>query len=73
MPMFEYQCRECGTRITKFQHKLIHEVECPRCSTTAEHVISAPAGFRFGKWAMSSRIQIDNDPNYIPPQERPPL
>jgi hypothetical protein len=75
MPMFEYQCVVCGTRVTKFQHKRKFYITCerPGCYGTSGSVMSAPAGFRFGKFAMSSRIQIDADPNYVPPQEQPPL
>jgi putative FmdB family regulatory protein len=33
MPIYEYQCQECGEEFEKLVRSIssVHEVECPRC------------------------------------------
>ena len=51
MPIFEYQCKDCG-HITEELRTFVdrHETaECPHCETcTAEYLPSAPGGYHIG-------------------------
>ena len=44
MPLYEYQCKQCGHRFEKIQgFSAPDETECPKCHGELERLISAPA------------------------------
>ncbi|MFO7576218.1 MAG: zinc ribbon domain-containing protein [Pelovirga sp.] len=43
MPIFEYQCRQCGRLIEKIQPQSTAEVSCPTCSGPAVRQVSRTA------------------------------
>ncbi len=44
MPLYEYQCKQCGHRFEKIQSfSAPEETECPVCKGEIERLISAPA------------------------------
>ncbi len=44
MPLYEYQCKQCGHRFEKIQSfSAPEEKECPACKGEVERLISAPA------------------------------
>lgn len=46
MPIYEYQCRECGNRFERTQKMLDPTLQvCPQCGGTVKKLISAGAGF----------------------------
>src|SRR5262249_13445321 len=55
MPLYEYQCKECGHRfekIQKFSDKPIKK--CPECGGPVEQMISAPAvQFKGSGWYVT--------------------
>lgn len=55
MPLYEYQCRQCGHRFEKIQSFSAPEVkECPVCKGEVEKLISAPAfQFKGSGWYVS--------------------
>jgi len=47
MPLYEYQCRECGLRFTRRQHFTEEPVRvCPECNGPVDRLIQ-PAGIIF--------------------------
>jgi len=47
MPIYEYQCEECGVRFERMQHMSADPLDtCPECSGQIHRVIS-PAGIIF--------------------------
>jgi len=52
MPLYEYQCKECGRRTEKIQKFSDAELTvCPHCQGTLERTITAPAvHFAGGGW-----------------------
>ena len=55
MPLYEYQCKQCGHRFEKIQSFSAPEIkECPKCSGEVEKLISAPAiQFKGSGWYVS--------------------
>lgn len=48
MPVYEYECENCGTRFERFQS--IHDEpirECPNCGNPTVHKVFHPAGIIF--------------------------
>jgi putative FmdB family regulatory protein len=44
VPLYEYQCKQCGHRFEKIQSfSAPPETECPQCHGEVERLISAPA------------------------------
>jgi putative FmdB family regulatory protein len=52
MPLYEYECTQCGERTEKIQKFSDPEITiCPHCSGHLERVLSAPAvTFKGGGW-----------------------
>lgn len=62
MPIFEFQCRECGEKVEKILRAPVEEIACPHCGKTAKKLVStvsaaasggdqgcaAPSGSGFG-------------------------
>ncbi len=44
MPIFEYQCRDCGETIEKIQSKPQDDVPCPACGKKAKRSVSLFSG-----------------------------
>ena len=52
MPLYEYECKQCGRHTEKIQKFSDPEItDCPHCGGTLERVVSAPAiSFKGGGW-----------------------
>jgi putative FmdB family regulatory protein len=52
MPLYEYECKQCGRHTEKIQKFSDREItDCPHCGGTLERVVSAPAiSFKGGGW-----------------------
>jgi putative FmdB family regulatory protein len=52
MPLYEYQCKECGRRTEKIQKYTDAELTvCPYCNGALERTLTAPAiQFKGGGW-----------------------
>jgi putative FmdB family regulatory protein len=52
MPLYEYECKECGRRTEKIQKFSDPELTvCPYCKGTLERTLTAPAAhFKGGGW-----------------------
>jgi putative FmdB family regulatory protein len=52
MPLYEYECKQCGRHTEKIQKFSDPEITaCPHCGGTLERVVSAPAiSFKGGGW-----------------------
>jgi putative FmdB family regulatory protein len=52
MPLYEYECKQCGKRVEKIQKFSDPEITtCPHCGGELERVVSAPAvQFKGGGW-----------------------
>ncbi len=61
MPLYEYQCRDCGRRleiIQKFSDEPL--TECSECGGTLEKVLSAPAfHFKGSGWYITDYARKD--------------
>ena len=55
MPLYEYQCKQCGHRFEKIQSfSAPEEKECPECKGPVERLISAPAiQFKGAGWYVN--------------------
>jgi putative FmdB family regulatory protein len=55
VPLYEYQCKQCGNRFEKIQSFSAPEIkECPKCAGEVEKLISAPAiQFKGSGWYVS--------------------
>ncbi len=55
MPLYEYQCKQCGNRFEKIQSfSAPDEKECPKCGAEVERLISAPAiQFKGAGWYVN--------------------
>ncbi len=55
MPLYEYQCKQCGHRFEKIQSfSAPEEKECPVCKGEVERLISAPAlQFKGSGWYVN--------------------
>ncbi len=55
MPLYEYQCKQCGHRFEKIQSFSAPEIkECPVCGGETEKMISAPSfQFKGSGWYVS--------------------
>ena len=55
MPLYEYQCKQCGHRFEKIQSfSAPEEKECPVCKGEVERLISAPAiQFKGAGWYVN--------------------
>ena len=55
MPLYEYQCKQCGHRFEKIQSfSAPEEKECPACKGEVERLISAPAiQFKGAGWYVN--------------------
>jgi len=55
VPLYEYQCKQCGHRFEKIQSFSAAEIkECPVCKGEVEKLISAPAfQFKGSGWYVS--------------------
>ncbi len=55
MPLYEYECKQCGNRFEKIQ-KFSDEPEkvCPKCGGEVERLLSAPAvQFKGAGWYVT--------------------
>ena len=68
MPLYEYQCKQCGHRfekIQKFSDKPVKK--CPECGGAVEQTISAPAvqfkgsGWYVTDYAKKSQLSSSSD------------
>ncbi len=52
MPLYEYECKQCGRHTEKIQKFSDAEItKCPHCGGPLERVVSAPAiSFKGGGW-----------------------
>lgn len=41
MPIYEFQCPQCGTKIEKLQKMSDLDADCPKCESTMIKLISA--------------------------------
>jgi putative FmdB family regulatory protein len=55
VPLYEYQCKQCGHRFEKIQSfSAPDEKECPKCGAEVERLISAPAiQFKGAGWYVN--------------------
>ena len=55
MPLYEYQCKQCGHRFEKIQSfSAPEERECPECKGPVERLLSAPAiQFKGAGWYVN--------------------
>lgn len=55
MPLYEYQCKQCGHRFEKIQSFSAPEIkECPVCKGEVEKLLSAPSfQFKGSGWYVS--------------------
>ena len=55
MPLYEYQCKQCGHRFEKIQSfSAPEEKECPECKGPVERLLSAPAiQFKGAGWYVN--------------------
>lgn len=61
MPIFEFQCRDCGKKVERILRTPVDEIACPHCGKPAKKLVStvsvavsggdhscaAPSGSRF--------------------------
>ena len=63
MPLYEYQCRDCGRNlevIQKFSDEPL--TDCSECGGTLEKVLSAPAfHFKGSGWYITDYARKDGD------------
>jgi putative FmdB family regulatory protein len=64
MPLYEYQCDECGhtfEKIQKFSDPL--ETECPKCGGRVRKLMSSPAiQFKGSGWYITDYAKKDSSP-----------
>jgi putative FmdB family regulatory protein len=55
MPLYEYQCQECGLRYERLEHvSAMHDGTCPECGGNAHRLIGAPAlQFKGSGWYIN--------------------
>ena len=55
MPLYEYQCQECGLRYERLEHvSAMHDGTCPECGGNAHRLIGAPAlQFKGSGWYVN--------------------
>jgi putative FmdB family regulatory protein len=55
VPLYEYQCKQCGHRFEKIQSfSAPEEKECPECKGPVERLLSAPAiQFKGAGWYVN--------------------
>ena len=55
MPLYEYQCQECGLRYERLEHvSVMHDGTCPKCGANAHRLIGAPAlQFKGSGWYVN--------------------
>lgn len=55
MPLYEYQCRDCGNRFEKIEKaSAMHDGECPACGGAARRLLGAPAlQFKGSGWYVN--------------------
>lgn len=68
MPLYEYECRQCGHRLEKIEHYTAKTTrKCPLCGGVMERLISAPAirfkgsGFYETDYAHKSSTQTSGE------------
>ena len=64
MPLYEYECKQCGHRfekIQKFSDKMVKK--CPQCGGVVEQMISAPAvQFKGSGWYVTDYAKKSTSP-----------
>ncbi len=40
MPIFEFQCRDCGEKVERILRTPVDEIACPHCGKTAKKLVS---------------------------------
>src|SRR5579859_4681558 len=64
MPLYEYECKQCGHRfekIQKFSDKMVKK--CPECGGQVEQMISAPAvQFKGSGWYVTDYAKKSSSP-----------
>ena len=65
MPLYEYQCKQCGHRFEKIQSfSAPEEKVCPTCGGEVERLISAPAiQFKGAGWYVNDYAGRNNAPS----------
>jgi putative FmdB family regulatory protein len=55
MPLYEYQCQDCGARYERIEHvSAMHDGVCPECGGVAHRLVSAPAlQFKGSGWYVT--------------------
>ena len=55
MPLYEYECPECGHRFEKIEKVTApHRQKCPKCGHAAERLLAAPAiQFKGSGWYVT--------------------
>jgi putative FmdB family regulatory protein len=76
MPLYEYQCQQCGLNYERLEHaSALHNGTCPECGNVARRLIGAPAlKFKGSGWYVNDYGKgqgSDSDPteNTKPPSE----
>ncbi len=67
MPLYEYQCPECGTfeRMQKFSDPIL--TACPTCESPVEKLLSAPAiQFKGSGWYVTDYAKKGTDKDKSP-------
>ena len=70
LPLFEYQCRECGERVEKIQ-KFSAPVlmKCAKCGAEMERLLSAPAiQFKGAGWYVTDYARKSSAADAPPPE-----
>lgn len=64
IPLFEFQCNECGLRFEKFRRQRPDETPCPSCGKAAGQIPSAPGV----TWQVGDPEYVDHQIGRIEPE-----
>ena len=69
MPLYEYQCQECGLRYERLEHvSAMHDGTCPECGGNATRLIGAPAlQFKGSGWYVNDYGKGNGNGNGLTP------
>lgn len=60
MPIFEYLCKNCGTRFEIFIRNGEKESGCPQCKSTEMQRIFSPAYSNFQAWSETAKRTVQD-------------
>ncbi len=65
MPLYEYECRKCGTRVEKIQKFSAPSLaKCEKCGGTIERLLSSPAiQFKGSGWYITDYARKTSPPS----------